>query len=132
MARLSFEPDQRAYWRESLVSMQTQGCFPCSLAYELADDAWYGVGDLSYDGHYYSKRLLLAGAVAMTLWIWLNDETQDLQVTSDYLERQLHRVVHLGRSLSSWPRMGQALEKSIKKIPFVRLAWRSLRRSFSP
>ena len=51
------------------------------------DKIWYSVGDQSTDFSYYTKRAILAGLVSSATFYWLNDQSNEFNDTSIFIDR---------------------------------------------
>lgn len=67
------------------------------LLARTCDAVWSAAGDLSTDWNFYSKRGLLGAVYSSTLPVWLDDETEDLQATEEFLLRRLGNVLEFGK-----------------------------------
>jgi ubiquinone biosynthesis protein COQ9 len=65
--------------------------------WQTADQIWRAAGDRATDHNWYSKRLLLSGVYASTLWFWAKQPLTDAArtATADFLDRRLHNVHQL-------------------------------------
>lgn len=62
-----------------------------------ADCIWNWAGDQSTDYNHYTKRGLLCGVLSSTTLAWLNDDSDDMAVTAEFLDRRIENVMKLGR-----------------------------------
>ncbi len=63
------------------------------LLYETVDTLWHGAGDSSTDFNFYSKRGILAGVYAATALYWLDDRSEGMTATEEFLQRRLAEVL---------------------------------------
>jgi ubiquinone biosynthesis protein COQ9 len=61
--------------------------------YATVDAIWYAIGDSSTDFNFYTKRLTLAGVYSATLLFWLDDKSPGHQLTHDFLDRRIEKVM---------------------------------------
>lgn len=61
--------------------------------YRTVDALWYCAGDTATDFNFYTKRALLAAVYGATVLYWLDDRTEDLTDTWDFLERRIADVL---------------------------------------
>ncbi len=61
------------------------------------DRMWRASGDRSHDFSFYTKRALLAGILAATTLVWLEDRSADGAATRGFLRRRLADVARIGR-----------------------------------
>lgn len=56
---------------------------------------WDEAGDNSTDYNWYTKRFLLAGVYSSTLLYWLNDSSENMSATKEFLERRIDNVMSI-------------------------------------
>jgi ubiquinone biosynthesis protein COQ9 len=61
--------------------------------YHTVDALWYCAGDTATDFNFYTKRALLAAVYGATVLYWLDDRTEDLADTWDFLDRRIADVL---------------------------------------
>ena len=66
-----------------------------------ADQLWQTAGDTATDWNYYSKRGLLAGVLATTAIVWLNDDSTDSANTTKALRGEIEGIVTVGKTLGN-------------------------------
>ena len=78
--------------------------------WRTVDEIWYAAGDDAADFNYYTKRSLLLPVYTTTVLYWLNDDSDGMAATWDYLERRISDVLkvpalkaHIQKALSSLP-----------------------------
>jgi ubiquinone biosynthesis protein COQ9 len=64
-----------------------------------ADRIWLWAGDTSHDYNRYTKRVLLSGILASTMYTWLQDDSTDQQKTQDHLDKRIDNVMRFGKLL---------------------------------
>lgn len=73
--------------------------------YDTCDTIWRAAGDTSTDWNFYSKRALLAKVYMTTLYVWLDDESDDLAATEAFLHRRIEDVMQIQKAkfkLKGW------------------------------
>lgn len=65
--------------------------------WRTADRIWDWAGDETTDYNRYTKRGLLSGVLGATSMTWLNDDSPDMTITRDFLDRRIENVMQLGR-----------------------------------
>jgi ubiquinone biosynthesis protein COQ9 len=95
MARLEVLLPHREAVRRSLSLFATPRNIPrgAKLLYDTVDTIWHAAGDRSTDFNFYTKRGLLAGVYAATSLYWLDDRSDDLEATREFLDRRLAEVL---------------------------------------
>ena len=73
------------------------------------DRVWRLAGDRSADFSYYTKRALLAGVLASTTLVWLDDRGADSRVTREFLARRIADVLRIQRARSRVERVAARL-----------------------
>lgn len=63
--------------------------------YKTVDAIWRAIGDTSVDFSFYTKRALLAGVYAATLFYWLDDNSEDGGATWSFLDRRIAEVMKI-------------------------------------
>ena len=61
--------------------------------YTTLDTIWRGIGDISTDYNFYTKRLTLAGVYSSSLLIWLDDNSIGQEATWAFLDRRIEGVI---------------------------------------
>ena len=69
--------------------------FGTRLTVKTGSTIWYGVGDVSTDFSYYTKRGLLTAIYSATLLYWLSDNSKDSEDTWSFLERRIEDVMKI-------------------------------------
>ena len=78
--------------------------------YRTVDAMWRAAGDSSTDFNFYTKRGLLAGVYASTLLVWLDDRSEEQEITRAFLERRIGEVLAIGKRMSGLKRVGDWAE----------------------
>lgn len=81
----------------SLLALPQNATHGPQLVYATVDAAWRAVGDGSVDYNFYTKRLLLAGVVTATTFYWLDDRSEGLADSWQFLDRRIADVMTMGK-----------------------------------
>ena len=81
------------------------------ITWRTADKIWDWAGDPSSPGrvrdyNHYTKRGLLSGVIAATTLAWLNDSSEDMEQTREFLDRRIENVMQLGKVVSKFKKRG--------------------------
>jgi len=83
-----------AYWAAPLRSVRGS-----KILWRTADRIWNWAGDTATDYNRYTKRGLLSGVLASSTLVFLDDESEDMEITRAFLDRRIENVMQLGRFL---------------------------------
>ncbi len=90
------EPHKEAARRAtSLLALPMYGALATLLLARTVDAIWRGIGDTSTDINFYTKRAILAGVYSSTLFVWLNDSSDDHEATWEFLDRRIADVMQI-------------------------------------
>lgn len=90
------EPHKEAARRAtSLLALPIHGVLSARMLYRTTDQIWRGIGDVSTDFNFYTKRVTLAGVYSTTLLAWLNDESEAHSETWAFLDRRIGDVMQI-------------------------------------
>ena len=67
------------------------------MTWRTADLIWNWAGDTSKDYNHYTKRCLLSGIVASTIFVWCQNDDPELKRTTDFLDARIGNVMDFGR-----------------------------------
>ncbi len=101
------------------LALPRNGPLAARLLYRTVDAMWHAAGDTASDFNFYTKRGLLAGVYASTLMCWLNDGSEDLEVTWAFLDRRIAEVMRVPRAMAGIGRVLGALPNPLRlfRIP---------------
>jgi ubiquinone biosynthesis protein COQ9 len=102
------------------LMMPQNAALSARLLYKTVDAIWYAIGDRSTDFNFYTKRGLLAGVYAATLFYWLNDKSEGALATWSFLDRRIDEVMRVPQVLGK-------ITKFTERLPFPK---RPFRRGF--
>ena len=97
MARLDWALPHREAVRSGLVLLSSP--FHASVGlkslYDTTDTIWHAIGDRSTDMNFYSKRALLAGVYSSTVLVWLDDHSENMSTTRQFLQHRIADVMKI-------------------------------------
>ena len=105
--RLEYLSPHREAARKALAFLSLPAQLPqaARMTWETADRIWQQCADKSTDYNWYTKRLILSGVLSSTLLYWLNDDSDDMADTKQFLTRRLDNVMAIERGkkkMKSW------------------------------
>tara|TARA_Y100000590_G_scaffold241571_1_gene271611 strand:- start:187 stop:786 length:600 start_codon:yes stop_codon:yes gene_type:complete len=71
------------------LSKPSKQILSSKLIYKTVDHVWKLIGDKSTDYNFYTKRAILASIYSFALLIWINDKSDDLNKTFNFLEKSI-------------------------------------------
>ena len=80
-----------------LMSLPQNSKHSLLMLYKTCDKIWRASGDESTDFSFYTKRIILSGVYTSTLLFWINDESNELKNTENFLDRRLKDVLKIGK-----------------------------------
>ena len=84
--------------------------------YRTVDALWYCAGDSATDFNFYTKRALLAAVYSATVLYWLDDRTEDLSDTWDFLDRRIADVLAIPKLTGTIKRRIRGLFSPFKPL----------------
>ena len=101
MARFIYLNDHKEAVKESMKFWLNPLRKPraAKIIWRTADRIWNWAGDTSTDYNRYSKRTLLSGIIAPATLVWLNDHSEDIIKTSEFIDARIANVMTLGKTL---------------------------------
>lgn len=111
--RLEQNAQHREAIRRALVILAVPIYANVSLSslYRTVDAIWHGIGDVSVDFNFYTKRMLLAGVYSTTLLHWLEDSSEGFETTWRFLDRRIDDVMRVPQFLGQWKKMFEGFPK---------------------
>lgn len=88
--------------------------------WRTVDKIWYAAGDDAADFNYYTKRSLLLPVYTTTVLYWLNDDSDGMAATWDYLDRRISDVLKV-------PALKARIQKALSSLPGPFAAFRRAR-----
>jgi len=82
----------------SILAMPQNAARSARVLWRTADAMWRAAGDTATDYNYYTKRITLGGVYASTLLVWLDDESEGLADTHDFLDRRIDGVMRFEKA----------------------------------
>ena len=72
------------------------------IGWRSADVMWRIAGDTSTDFNHYTKRMTLGAVYGSTLLAWLDDHSDGLSDTADFLDRRIDDVMRFEKFKADW------------------------------
>lgn len=79
--------------------------------YDTCDTIWRAAGDTSTDWNFYTKRLLLSKVYMTTLYVWLDDDSDNQEITEAFLNRRIADVMRIEKAKAR-------LKDCFSRLPF--------------
>lgn len=98
----------------AVLALPQNAALAARLVWESADIIWSGLGDLSDDVNWYSKRATLSAVISATVLFWLGDETTDRADTRAFLDRRIDGVMRF-----------EGVKARLRKLPGAALLGRA-------
>ena len=73
----------------SFLSKPNKQILSSKLLYKTSDHIWKLIGDKSTDYNFYTKRALLASIYSLAVIIWINDKSNNLDKTFNFLDKSI-------------------------------------------
>ena len=86
----------------SILAMPHNAAKGFRIGWRSADLMWRIAGDTSTDFNHYSKRITLSALYAVTLLAWLDDRSESLSETRDFLDRRIGDVMRFEKWKAQW------------------------------
>lgn len=101
----SLTPHREAVRRAIVLNTPPFGLLQAPRAiYRTVDALWYCAGDAATDFNFYTKRGLLAAVYSATVLYWLDDRSEGLADTWDFLERRIADILKIPKLTSTLKR----------------------------
>ncbi len=112
-ARLERNAPHREAIRRAAARLSLPHNAPLALRslYRTVDAVWLLADDRSTDFSYYTRRATLAGLYAAVLQVWLNDRSEGLEATWDFLDRRLEDIASIARTRARLTRCVERLPR---------------------
>jgi ubiquinone biosynthesis protein COQ9 len=107
--RLETMAPQREALRRALavLAMPGHALEGTRLAWRSADRIWRLAGDTATDFNHYTKRGLLIGVYASTIFVFLDDRSEGLADTRAFLDRRIGDVMRFEKAKARWRSSGR-------------------------
>ncbi|MEA3043102.1 MAG: ubiquinone biosynthesis protein [Sphingomonadales bacterium] len=79
------------------------------LAWRGADRIWRLAGDTATDFNHYSKRAILIAVYGSTSLVFLDDDSEGLAATRDFLDRRIGDVMRFEKAKARWKSDGRRM-----------------------
>jgi len=86
----------------AILSMPQNALAAARMAWRAADRMWRLAGDTATDFNHYSKRGILSALYTSTMLVFLDDESDDLAVTTGFLDRRIDDVMRFDKWKAQW------------------------------
>lgn len=93
----------------AILAMPRNAAAAARLAWRSADRIWRVAGDRAADFNHYTKRTILVGVYASTTLVYLDDDSEDLAATRDFLDRRIDNVMEFEKAKARWRRSRERL-----------------------
>jgi ubiquinone biosynthesis protein COQ9 len=109
--RLEAMAPQREALRRALgvLAMPQNLAEGARLAWRSADRIWRLAGDTATDFNHYSKRAILIGVYGSTSLVFLDDDSEGLAATRDFLDRRIGDVMRFEKAKARWKSSGRRM-----------------------
>lgn len=77
----------------AILALPPHAGLAARLVWETADAIWTGLGDMSEDVNWYSKRATLSAVISATVLFWLGDDSPGKADTRAFLNRRIEGVL---------------------------------------
>ena len=94
----------------AVLALPQNAALGLRLLYRTVDAVWYAAGDTATDFNFYTKRALLAGVYAATLFAWLDDRSPGQEETWRFLDRRIADAMRL-------PQVAKRLFEPLRWLP---------------
>ena len=84
------------------------------------DLMWHLAGDTATDFNWYTKRALLAGVHATTLFFWLGDDSDGFEETWAFLDRRIEDVMRIQKARGRFDKAVERLPKPLAMLARLR------------
>ncbi len=93
------EGDREAVRRAFVwLTLPAHSALAARALYSTVDTIWHGIGDVSTDFNFYTKRATLAGVYLSTMLFWLGDESEARAETWAFLDRRIADVMRIEKA----------------------------------
>ena len=96
-------PEREALRRAvAILTMPQNAPKAAKLAWRSADTMWRMAGDTATDFNHYTKRMTLSAVYTSTVAVFLNDESEGLTETREFLARRIGNVMQFEKWKAGW------------------------------
>ncbi|GHF19712.1 hypothetical protein GCM10017044_13090 [Kordiimonas sediminis] len=96
----------------AVLSMPQHAMLGTKALWATCDVIWRAAGDTSTDYNWYTKRMTLSAVYSTTLLYWMDDDSDDLAATWDFLDRRIENVMQFEKAKFE-------LRKSCQDLPSI-------------
>lgn len=79
----------------AVMTMPANAALGFRTLWRTADAMWRAAGDTATDFNHYSKRVILGSVYSATLLYWLDDDSEDMAATRDFIDRRIDDVMKI-------------------------------------
>lgn len=79
----------------AVMAMPANAALGLRTLWRTADAMWRAAGDTATDFNHYSKRVILSSVYSATLLYWLDDDSEDMAATLDFIDRRIDDVMKI-------------------------------------
>lgn len=102
--------------------------------YQIADFMWHEINDKSTDFNFYTKRFTLAKIIFQTTIVFMQDNSENLGKTKNYIAKQIDKVMKFEKCKAKLKNFTKEIilnennslksfKDIIKELPFIRLKY---------
>ncbi len=110
------------YFDPANILNKEEGLCPISFAikssYKIADHIWYMIGDKSTDFNHYTKRLILSKVLSSAFFVFLNDNSDNLDDTLIKIKGQIDQVMKIQKIKSDLSNLSDLSKEEISRLIF--------------
>lgn len=79
----------------AVMTMPANAALGLRTLWRTSDAMWRAAGDTATDFNHYSKRVILGSVYSATLLYWLDDDSEDMAATRDFIDRRIEDVMKI-------------------------------------
>lgn len=98
-----------SYW-----ALPTRVMMGQQILWRTADHIWAWAGDTSKDYNHYTKRGLLNSILIGTSLVFVDDESENLEVTRAFLQRRIDNIMEIGKAIGGAKTMASSIIERYK------------------
>ncbi|MCF8708862.1 COQ9 family protein [Rhizorhapis sp. SPR117] len=96
-------PNREALRRAQAILAMPQNMIKAArMGWRAADQMWRLAGDSTTDFNHYSKRAILGGIYTATLLVFLDDESENVAETREFLARRIDGIMRFEKAKAQW------------------------------
>lgn len=106
----------------SVLALPNHSVLVAHMLSNTVDLAWRGIGDLSTDFNFYTKRATLSLVISSTMLYWMTDDSEDLEPTWEFLDRRIANVMQFEKTKAKVKKAAASLPSATELVSKVRYA----------